>query len=169
MNASWKGGLVGALFGCVLLVFGGSFKGNLAEPEFIAYYIGYLIPATAIGAIGAFSLSRRRKQDTQLSVQQAQRSNLLILALVILSLIVIAKVAVDFPGGEGLFHPSHAALAANVNKICLEKQVKNTTSYPVVAAFCSCFADKVADAALSGRKDAPELVAQMASRACQKQ
>jgi hypothetical protein len=72
MNASWKGGLVGALFGCVLLVFGGSFKGNLAEPEFIAYYIGYLIPATAIGAIGAFSLSRRRKQDTQLSVQQAQ-------------------------------------------------------------------------------------------------
>ena len=144
-------------------------KGNLAEPEFIAYYIGYLIPATAIGAIGAFSLSRRRKQDTQLSVQQAQRSNLLILALVILSLIVIAKVAVDFPGGEGLFHPSHAALAANVNKICLEKQVKNTTSYPVVAAFCSCFADKVADAALSGRKDAPELVAQMASRACQKQ
>ena len=56
LNARWKGGLVGALFGClfgcVLLVFDRStFKGNLAEPEFIASYIGYLIPATAIGAL----------------------------------------------------------------------------------------------------------------------
>ena len=105
-------------------------------------------------------------------MQQAPRSKLFILALVILFLIAIAtKVAVDFPGGEGLFHPSHAALAANVNKICLEKQQvgKTSASYPAVAVFCSCVADKIADAALSGRKEAPELIAQMASRACQKQ
>jgi len=78
MNASWKGGLVGALFGCVLLVFGGHFKGNLGEPEFIGEYIGFLIPATAIGAIGAFSLSRRRKRDAEVPVQEAPRSRLFI-------------------------------------------------------------------------------------------
>jgi hypothetical protein len=112
MNASWKGGLVGALFGCVLLVFDRStFKGNLAEPEFIARYIGYLIPATAIGAIGGFSISRRRKQDAQLSVQPFPRSKLFILALVILPLIVVTKVAVDFPGGEGLLLRSKALTA----------------------------------------------------------
>jgi hypothetical protein len=167
MKATWKGGLVGALFGCVLLVFGGHFKGNLGEPEFIAEYIGFLIPSTVVGAIGAFLISRRQKRASEVSVQELPRSRLFISALVILPFIVIAKVAADFPHGEGLFHPSHDALAADINKTCLEKQAGNMGgSRPFVAAFCSCFADKVADAALSDRQEAPELAAQRATRTC---
>jgi hypothetical protein len=49
-----KGALLGALVGVLSLVFNGSFKGNLAEPEFAGPYFGYLLPTTALGIIVGF-------------------------------------------------------------------------------------------------------------------
>jgi alkanesulfonate monooxygenase len=46
MKAMLKGGLVGALLGCFTLVLSSQFKGNLAEPEFLVNYLGYLVYLT---------------------------------------------------------------------------------------------------------------------------
>ena len=42
MSGLWKAIVIGLLCGCLSLVFGGEFKGNLAEPEFLAHYVGYV-------------------------------------------------------------------------------------------------------------------------------
>jgi hypothetical protein len=47
-----RGAVVGALIGCLSLVFSGEFK--VAEPEFTASYIGYLIPAKFWGLLSGF-------------------------------------------------------------------------------------------------------------------
>jgi hypothetical protein len=46
-SSTMKGTLAGAFFGFMMMVLGGEFKGNLAEPEFLGEYLGYMIPATA--------------------------------------------------------------------------------------------------------------------------
>ena len=135
----WKGAFVGALIGGVSLVFTGTFKGNLGEPEFLAHYIGYLIPATAIGALVGW-----RKQRGQILEQQTRKSYAFVIAVVVLSLAMVSKVAMDFPNGEGLFHPTHSANLAEANKICLEKIATDVTaSQEVKESYCSCWADHV--------------------------
>jgi hypothetical protein len=73
ISKGWKGAIVGALIGCVSLVFAGPFKGNLAEPEFLAQYIGYLIPATAIGAFVGWRKQRRQTRPNNRPPRNPER------------------------------------------------------------------------------------------------
>jgi hypothetical protein len=85
-----------------------------------------------------------------------------------MALIAAAKIAVDFSGGEGLFHPTHDALATDVNKTCRAKLIASNGAPPAaIETFCSCFADKVASEAISGVQEPPAAVAQRATAACQ--
>jgi hypothetical protein len=158
----WKGGIIGALIGCVMLVFSGPFKGNLAEPEFLAQYIGYLIPATAIGAFVDWRRHRRQAPE-----QLPRKSRAFVIALVLLSLAVVVKVATDFPNGEGLFHPTHAANVAEAEKICLQKVAATTTpSQEAAQTYCSCWAKQIAYAAETGSAAPPLALARSADAAC---
>ena len=159
-----KGALLGALVGVMSLVFNGSFKGNLAESEFAGHYLGYLLPTTAFGIIVGFFLGGRGSAP---AVGSRLGTVLFISVAVIVALVSAAKIAADFPWGEGLFHPSRASVSAGANETCRAKMAASSDAPPTaVAAFCSCFADKVADEALSGTRDIPELVAQRATAAC---
>jgi hypothetical protein len=72
-------------------------------------------------------------------------------------------VAIDFPNGEKLFHPTHAANLAQANQICLRKLAADTTdSQEAKEAYCSCWADQVAHAAEMNTPPEPQLVAQKA-------
>jgi hypothetical protein len=165
-----RGAVVGALIGCVSLVFSGEFKGNLAEPEFTASYIGYLIPATVLGAIVGFSWRRKQALTIAERPQPAQRSRLFAWAVVSLLLVVGGKVAMDFPNGEGLFHPTHSASVAYAQKVCLERLASDTAdSQDAKVTFCSCWGGKMADAAETNPQEKPELVAQRANAACRQQ
>jgi hypothetical protein len=102
-----KGALLGALVGVLSLVFNGSFKGNLAESEFAGHYLGYLLPTTAFGIIVGFiaggwgsASAGRSRLGTVLFISVA----------VIVALVSAAKIAADFPWGEGLFHRSRASV-----------------------------------------------------------
>jgi hypothetical protein len=159
-----KGALLGALVGVLSLLFNGSFKGNLAEPEFTGHYLGYLLPTTAFGMIVGFIVGRRRSAP---AVGSRLGRVLFISVAVIVALVSAAKIAGDFPWGEGLFHPSRASVLAGAKESCHAKMAASSDAPPAgVAAFCSCFADKVADEAPSGTRDIPELVAQRATAAC---
>jgi len=159
-----KGALLGALVGVMSLVFNGSFKGNLAESEFAGHYLGYLLPTTAFGIIVGFFLGGRGSAS---AVGSRLGTVLFISVAVIVALVSAAKIAADFPWGEGLFHPSRASVSAGANETCRAKMAASSDAPPTaVAAFCSCFADKVADETLSGTRDIPELVAQRATAAC---
>lgn len=167
MKPMLKGGLVAALIGCVTLVLSNQFKGNLAEPGFLANYLGYLSIYVIIGSMVSIYSSRRRKQSMTDSLQQTPQNRFLFIASVLAVLFIVGKVIVDFPSGAGLLHPTHAALAEQTKKICLEKQAGNTSESPTdIEKFCSCFADKLADVALAELQEAPQVAAQKAAAAC---
>jgi hypothetical protein len=159
-----KGALLGGLVGVLSLVFNGSFKGNLAESEFAGHYLGYLLPTTALGIIVGFIAGGRGSA----SAGRSRLGTVLFISVaVIVAVVSAAKIAADFPWGEGLFHPSRASVSAGANETCRAKMAAGSDAPPAgVAAFCSCFADKVADEAPSGTRDIPERVAQRATAAC---
>jgi hypothetical protein len=160
----WKGIIIGALIGSAMLVFGGQFKGNLGESEFLAGYIGYLTPATALGAFIGW-----RKQRREAPEQPPPKYRAFIIAIVLLSVAVFGKVAIDFPNGEGLFHPTHAANVAEVKKVCLQKLATDSTdTQETKEAYCACWADQVAPAAEMSSPPPIQLVAQKADAACRK-
>jgi hypothetical protein len=156
ISKAWKGAIVGALIGCATLVFTGPFKGNLGEQEFLAEYIGYLIPTTVIGALIGW-----RKQRQETPEQPIKKSRTFLLAITVLSLGVVGKVAIDFPNGEGLFYPTRAANVAEADKVCLQKLAADTTnSQEAKEIYCSCWADQVAHAT---ETDSPPLTQLQAS------
>jgi hypothetical protein len=160
-NEFWKGAFIGFLVGCVIV----PFKGNMAVPaNFIVQIISGPFVTMVIGAaIGAF----HKKNDIP-----QKRSRSFILALIILPLIVAAKVTMEFEDGKLTFQPSsRAELLVSLNKACLASQAMNTNMPPqAIAGICSCVADRVADAALSGQQlEAPELLWRRASVICQRQ
>jgi hypothetical protein len=73
----------------------------------------------------------------------------------------------DFPNGEGLFHPTHAANVAEADKICLQRLATDTTDpQDAKEAYCACWGDIVAHAAETKSQEAPQLTAQRADAAC---
>lgn len=91
-NSCWKGALIGFLAGGVIV----PWNGNMGVPaNFLATLIaGPFIVMIIGGAIGAFL---KPKQD-------GSRSKSFILALIILPLLVVAKIALEFHDGNLIFH-----------------------------------------------------------------
>ncbi len=168
MSGLWKAVVISVLCGSLSLVFGGEFKGNLAEPEFIGAYIGYVAGFAALLTLLIFPASKfafGRNAATQ--SQPLKRSRWFLSLVVVLSCIIIAKVATDFPNGEGLFHPTHEANVAEANKVCLKKFAGNGAAPGSTAIkFCTCWANEIA---LTSEKDQPEalqIVAQKVNAEC---
>src|SRR6185312_793529 len=123
------------LIGCVVLVLSPEFKGNLAEPEFAVSYIVQIIVVALIPFLFLFPWRKK----TQEQFAQPAKTKAFTVAIAVLSFIVIGKIIHDFPNGEGLFHPTHAANLEYANTSCL----KNLGGDPAVqqvgkVAFCSC-------------------------------
>ena len=140
---SWRGIIIGALLGSTDLLYNGEFKGNLGESEFLASYIGYLlVPVT----IGYFVENRRLKRK---SLDKNRKKPYLFVSFCLLLLfIIISKIIIDFPNGEGLFHPTRDSLNKSVNKICISKFIKNDNAHSTIAEeFCKCWTEVIVDAA----------------------
>jgi hypothetical protein len=157
-----KGAVIGILIGCASLVTSNVFKGNLFEREFAAEYIGYLIPATVIGGVVGHWVRQRRPHSGK-----SRFDWLFAGSAAFLSLVIVIIIAWDFPRGDGLLHPTHAALARIANKACLTRQGALDPPQPEIADFCSCFAERVVGAVTDrGTVEPPILVAQHAVAAC---
>lgn len=125
-----KGAVIGILIGCTSLVTSNVFKGNLFEREFAAEYLGYLIPATVIGGVVGHWVHQRRSHSGKLGFDWLFSGS-----AAFLSLVIVMIVAWDFPRGNGLLHPTHAALARIANDACLERQGALNSSPPAIADF----------------------------------
>ncbi len=160
--------LLSILIGCVVLVLSPEFKGNLAEPQFAVSYIVQIIVVGLIPFL--FLFPWRKKTQEQFARQQftqPAKTKAFVVAIAVLSFIVIGKIVHDFPNGEGLFHPTHAANLEYANTACL----KNLGGDPAVqqvgkGAFCSCFADQLASAIAMNSKEDPALLGQRARETC---
>ena len=161
--AIWRAMLLSILIGCVVLVLSPDFKGNLAEPEFAVSYIGHIIGAGLIPFLFLFPWRKK----TQEQFAQPAKTKAFAVAIAVLSFIVIGKIAHDFPNGEGLFHPTHAANIEYANTVCL-KNLEGDAAIQQVGkvAFCSCFADQLASAIAINSKEDPALLGQRARETC---
>jgi len=167
MSGLWKAVVISVLCGFLSLVFGGEFKGNLAEPEFIGAYIGYVAGFAALLTLIIFPASKFAFGRAATTQSQPKRSRWFLALAVVLLGIIIAKVATDFPNGEGLFHPTHAANVAEANKVCLRKFAGNGVAPGSTAIkFCTCWANEVALASEKDRPEAPQIVAQRVNAGC---
>jgi ABC-type Fe3+-siderophore transport system permease subunit len=171
MSKFWKAVIIGSLLGCAILVFGGEFKGNLAEPEFLAHYVGYVAGVAGAWTIIYFLVAQPKQGGAAAATTQPpQRSQWFFAAVVALPMIIIGKVVTDFPNGEGLFHPTHAANVAEAYKVCLKKVAGGTGAQTATTiAFCTCWANEVALAAEKDQPEAPEIVAPRVNAACRQQ
>ena len=161
--AIWRALVLSLLIGCVVLVLSPEFKGNLAEPEFA---VSYLVQILVLGLISLLILFPWRKQTPEQYAQPA-KTKTFVVAIAVLSVIVIGKIAHDFPNREGLFHPTHAANIEAAHTACLKK-LKEDTATPQASkvAFCSCFADQLASAIALHSKEDPALLGQRARERC---
>lgn len=156
----WKGAFIGALIGAVYQVYNGTFKGNLAEPEFIASYMGFMIPYILVGV--SINYYRTRKQN------QHNNSHVSFIAWsAILTLAILVKVYIDFPHGEGLFHPTHDAALADFRKACLTNLSSSKQySEEVIAKYCNCWSELVLTSFEAGNTQSPAIEAKKADAAC---
>lgn len=168
MSGLGKAVVFSLLCGCLNLVFGGEFKGNLAEPEFLASYVGHVAGFAALLTLIIFPASKfKLGRAATVTTQPPQRSRWFPAVVVVLSGIIIAKVAMDYPIGEGLFHPTHAANVAEANRICLSKFAGNTTAPDAATmTFCACWANEVALAGEKDRPEAPQIIAPRVNAKC---
>ena len=161
--AIWRAIVLSLLIGCVLLVLSQEFKGNLAELQFAVSYMVHIIVVALIAF--PFLFPWRKKTQEQFP-QAARTAKTFVIAIVMLSLIVIGKIAHDFPNGEGLFHPTLAASIKAANTACLTNLETDAATPQVTKdAFCSCFADQFASALAVSKKN-PLLLAERAREAC---
>ena len=162
--AIWRAMVLSILIGGVVLVLSPAFTGNLAELEFAVRYIVQII---LVGLIPFLFLFPWRKQTQEQYAQSAMTPKAFVIVTAVLSLIVIGKIANDFPNGEGLFHPTHAANIEAANTACLKKLEEDTaTPQASKVAFCSCFADLFAASLAISPKEKPLLLAQRARETC---
>lgn len=162
--AIWRALVLSLLIGCVVLVLSPAFTGNLAELKFA---VRYLIQIILVGLIPFLFLFPWRKQTQEQYAQSAMSSKAFVGTIAVLSVIVIGKIANDFPNGEGLFHPTHAANIEAANTACLKKLEEDTaTPQASKIAFCSCFADLFAASLAINPNEKPLLLAERARETC---
>ena len=162
--AIWRAMVLSILIGCVVLVLSPAFTGNLAELEFA---VRYSVQIILVGLIPFLFLFLWRKQTQEQYAQSVMTSKAFVVAIAVLGVIVIGKIANDFPNGEGLFHPTHAANIEAANTACLKKLEEDTaTPQASKVAFCSCFADLFAASLAISPKEKPLLLAQRARETC---
>lgn len=165
---SLKGAVIGALIGCCVLVYTPHrFKGYLGEPEFIASYVGYIIPYTIIVFLVALF---KPNGDGDKNLNKKQYTFMII--PFVLACLVVGKIAVDFPNGEGLFHPTHAENIATARSECLKNlSTDKVDTQETKETYCSCWAERFMIVAEKGNFQGSSLAkeAELAGAACRPQ
>lgn len=108
LSRIWHGILLGFLIGATNFVFTSpSFKGNIGEFEFAFSYFSYTTVYWLIGGVMDFMRTRYPKP-------RVLAGTVFYFFLVsVLAGSIVARLMFLFPGGAGLFHPTHGSNLAN--------------------------------------------------------
>ena len=158
----WHGLLLGFLLGTVNMVFQSSeFRGNVLEPEFAAMYIGFTAVWWFMGAAIDFFRTRDPKPPS------TGRTALYWILVAGSAAVIVARALYLFPGGAGLFHPTHSADLSQAVGICMGRMsADKVDSEDVKMRYCECLSEVMTTSLEHGDTRPPPEMSKAADATC---